>query len=530
MKSIRKDNRRKPPSRDNKRSQHGPKRDEFVANASNIVIDMKHFKADDEDVERLDASRFGPDQTGVAIMELTEADRHVVGHSISVAPLAILIVGKRFGPNDEPFTMPAHTVSGLPIIIHAALRQFGDRNIDFKAAVPVSQVDTAASTVIELHILRKEVGAWKECNVPLHYLGVHISAVRGSSLIATWSMKTWSEDRKPVPFMEAAYWHGFIRVPDEILDQVLVRSGHAGIYVSPQDGSKRHDERFAAIAMPDLNLMEIQKKAAMHDKALGIVKLRDQFAIRCRREHSSCLRASLLPESAFVASEGVGADDTIWVLKNMPLEVGKDGLQSALLQSGWDAVPIRAQGPNRWLVAAKQEPESKHFCINGSYVLVEPIKRQRENHAVTITAKQVKVDTTITATPGAMQVATSTRIQEVKAEISDHMEMKMRAANQRIEQLSCALERLQAEPCRQETEVKGEFTAIKNEQAFARQKIGEVEASVVQSGQTVIQTMQQMMTNLEANMKQWMVKNDSCDAKRQRAEETPRNDSFSIKS
>ena len=71
MKSIRKDNRRKPPSRDNKRSQHGPKRDEFVANASNIVIDMKHFKADDEDVERLDASRFGPDQTGVAIMELT---------------------------------------------------------------------------------------------------------------------------------------------------------------------------------------------------------------------------------------------------------------------------------------------------------------------------------------------------------------------------------------------------------------------------------------------------------------------------
>lgn len=238
----------------------------------------------------------------------------------------------------------------------------------------------------------------------------------------------------------------------------------------------------------------------------------------------------MLPESAFVASEGVGADDTIWVLKNMPLEVGKDGLQSALLQSGWDAVPIRAQGPNRWLVAAKQEPESKHFCINGSYVLVEPIKRQRENHAVTIKAKQVKVDTTITATPGAMQVATSTRIQEVKAEISDHMEMKMQAANQRIEQLSCALERLQAEPCRQETEVKGEFTAIKNEQAFARQKIGEVEASVVQSGQTVIQTMQQMMTNLEANMKQWMVKNDSCDAKRQRAEETPRNDSFSIKS
>ena len=530
MKQMRKDNRRKPPGKDSKKSQKGTKHDGFVASASNIVIDMKHFKADDEDVDRLEASRFGPDQKGVAIMELAEADRYVDGTSISVDPLAILIVGNRFGPNDEPFTMPAHTVEGMPIIIHAALRQYGDRMITFKAAVPVSNVDTAASTVIELHIFRKEVGSWKECSVPLHYLGVHISAVRGSSLIATWSMKTWSEGRKPVPFMDAAYWHGFFRVPDEILDQVLARSGHAGIYVAPKDDNRRHDERFSVIAMPELNLLEVQKKAALYDKALGIVKLRDQFAIRCRREHSSNLRASLLPESAFVASEGVGADDSIWVLKNMPPEVGKEGLQSALLQSGWDAVPVRAQGQNRWLVAAKLEPDSKHFCINGSYVLVEPIKRQRDNHAVTITAKQVKVDTTFNATQGSMQMATSTRIQEVKAEISDHMEMKMQAANQRIEQLSGALERLQAEQSRQEKDTKAEFASIKNEQAFARQKIGEVEASVVQSGQTVINTMQQMMSNLEANMKQWMVKSEVGDSKRHRAEETPRNDTFSTKS
>ena len=146
-----------------------------------------------------------------------------------------------------------------------------------------------ASTVVEMHIFKAEVATWKECSVPLHYLGVHISAVRGSSLISTWAMKTWSLDRKPVPFRDAAYWHGFLRVPDNILDQVLSRSGNAGIYVSPKDANKRHDERFTVVAIPDCSLNEALKKAATHDKTLGIVKLRDQYGIRCRRENAAHL-------------------------------------------------------------------------------------------------------------------------------------------------------------------------------------------------------------------------------------------------
>ena len=283
--------------------------------------------------------------------------------------------------------MPALTIGGEPIIIQAALRQFGNRPVCFRAAIPSAKVEGTATTVVELHILRSEVGAWKECSVPLHYLGVHISAVRGSSLIVTWSMKTWKNSRQPAPFREADYWHGFIRVSDDILNQVLSRSGQAGIYVSPKDDNRRHDERFAVIALPDCNLQEAIKKAGSFDKTLGIVHLRDQFGIRCRREHSACLRAALLPESAFVASEGVKSDDTLWVLKNVPPTVGKEGLQDALTQSGWDALPVRAQGQNRWLVASKEMPSMRHMCINGAYVLVEAIKRHREPGAVTITAK-----------------------------------------------------------------------------------------------------------------------------------------------
>eukprot|EP00435_Cladocopium_sp_Y103_P025320 s325_g6.t1 len=534
MRQARNESRKKPPSKFPKVKQN-PGDHEFVANASNVVIDMKHFWDDQNNIELIESSRFGPDQRGLAVMSLSEANRHTQGVSISVDALAILVVGKKFDSSDCPFVMPAHTIKGEPVVIHAALRQFGDRHVTFKAAIPVTQVDCAASTVVELHIYRSEVGNWKECSVPLHYLGVHISAVRGSSLIATWALKTWKLSRQASPFKEADLWHGYIRVHDDILDQVLGRSGQSGIYVSPKDANRRHDDRFTVIAMPDCGLAEVQKRAAAHEKSLGIVKLRDQLGIRCRQEHASSLRAALLPESAYVASDGIAADSNIWIMKNMPCEVGREGLQEALEQSGWDATPVRAQGQNRWLVAAKADPPTRHFCINGSFVMVEPVKRQRDHSGVIITAKQVKVDTVVSATSTGVQVAASTRIHEVKAEISDQLEQKMQATNARIAQLSNALELLQKSQSAKDEETKSEIAAVRTEQAFARQKFTELEQSVVASNQTVLQTMQQMMgqmqQSLEANMKQLLCKNESGgdDAKRLRSDQPPKNDAFSHK-
>eukprot|EP00435_Cladocopium_sp_Y103_P057028 s96_g19.t1 len=533
MQQARKDNRRKPADKPAKKPRVENKGN-FVASAANVVIDMKHFWDGDDNVEKIECSRFGPDQTGVAVMSFDEAERHMSGASISVDALAILVVGRKFSLHDTPFAMPAHTVQGEPIIIQAALRQFGDRPVVFKAAVPDTKVCSSASTVVELRIVRAEVSAWRECSVPLHYLGVHISAVRGSNLIATWSLKTWKDARQPSSFQEAQYWHGYVRISDEILDQVLARSGFAGIYVDAKDANKRHDERFAVIAVPNSSLQEIQKKASTQEKALGIVKLRDQYGIRCRREHAAVLRATLLPESAFVASDGITEGDTLWVLKHIPQEVGKDGLQNALTQAQWDAHPIRAQGQDRWLVASKTEPYSRHLCINGTYVLIEPVRKQKDQSMI-ITARQVQVDTVVTSATEGMQVASSTRIREVRAEISEQMEQKLQAANNKINELSNALEQFQQSQIQKDNETKSELIAMRNEQAFAKQKIGEVEASVVQSGQTVIQTMQQMMAqmqqSLETSMKSYLAKDQNEECKRPRSDngQNGQKDAFSTK-
>eukprot|EP00438_Fugacium_kawagutii_P011062 Skav221289 [mRNA] locus=scaffold2775:254644:259185:- [translate_table: standard] len=512
MKTAKHNGRSKPPSKHvkgGKDKAYQKPRDDFVATASNIKIDIDHFWDGEDKIALLDAARFGQDQSGLAIMSRFEADKHDDSQTLSMDALAILIVGKNFAATDETFEMPAYTNGGQPIIIQAALRQYGDRPVTFRAAIPMTEVGQTASTTLELTILKSEVMSWKECGVPLHYLGVQISALRGSSLISAWALRTFSADRKPVPMKEAVSWHGYVKVEDAILDQVLARSGWAGIYVTPRTPDRKLDDRYTAIVVPGCTLNDMQKKAGSLEKALGIVRIKDQLAIRCRREHAQAIRATLLPESAFVASNAFDSQDTLWLLKNVPCEIGQNGLAQALEKANWDAKPIRAQGQNRWLIASKVAPPSMHMCINQTHVLIEPAKRAHDQGTVTMVAKQFKVDTVATSSNGVTQIATTSRFQEIKTEMTEQMEARLLDANRRIEQLQHALGQVQQAQVSQvaaNQATQAELAQLKEEQAFARQKIGEVENSIVQSGQTVIQTMQDMMQNmqssLEASMKQ----------------------------
>ena len=503
LNSAKKDARSKPPAKFDKKPNQPKGKIDFVPNATNVKIDIANFVDGMDALELIEPSRFGQDKCGLAIMGPSEANKYPLGQKLSVDALAILVIGQTFSSSDEPFHMPAYTKDGTPIIIRAALRQYGDRPVSFKAMMPEVQVSHAASTVVELHIVRKEVSSWRDCSVPLHYLGVHVSAVRGDNLISTWSMKTWSDERKPVPFKDAAYWHGFFRVADEILDQVLARSGIAGIYTTPKSESKRHDERFSVVTMPNKSLQDMQKLAAMHEKALGIVRVKDQYAVRCRREFAPMLRSHLLPESAFVATDTVAADDEMWVLKHVP-PIGKQGLDDALVQAKWNARTIRAQGLNRWLVAAKSPPASQHMCINGSIVLIEPLKRSADPQALTVVAKQVKVETVVNGSDGSM-TATSSRFQEIRAEMSEQFEQKMALAHQRIESLAAKVDQVQAQQVAATHQVQSDMLHLKEEQQFSKQKISEVEASIVTSGQNIIQTMQAMMQKMQTGIENNMI-------------------------
>lgn len=537
MLAAKKDGRAKPPSKNPKHSHLGNKDAEFVATPSNVHIDMKHFWDGDENVAQIDASRFGPDQVGVAVMNNVEASKYNYPNSISVGALAILVVGKQFRSDDQIFHLPGHTTMGVPVVLKAALRQFGDKPVVYKANVIAVETPKTDSTVLEIQIFRDEITNWKDCSVPLHFLGVHIPALRGSNLLATWSLKTFNRDRKPTPFREADLWHGFVRISDAILDSVLARSGISGIYITPKGIDKRPDERYAIVIIPSSNHDDALKRVKNCEKSLGLARLKDQYAVRCRKENLNTVRNAILPESAYVDMGTFASDDTLWILKNVPSQVGREDLTKALQLTAWKAKAVRSQGMNRWVVASSTDPPASHLCINNTMVVVEPLKRVLDSAPITMVASEFKVDSSID-NDGVMQISTTSRIAEVKAEISDDINMaidrRMAEAQAKIDSLAQQVVALQENSQKEQEANRMEFQMMKDEQAFARQRLTDIESTVAQSSSAVVSQvqamMQQMQSSLESSMKQLVVNHSGEETKRPRVDDVKRHDAFSTSS
>ena len=74
-KAAKKELPRKPPGKQTKKSGPAKGKTEIAHTAANVKIDISHFCGDDGPVELLDASRFGQDQKGLAVMNANEAGK-----------------------------------------------------------------------------------------------------------------------------------------------------------------------------------------------------------------------------------------------------------------------------------------------------------------------------------------------------------------------------------------------------------------------------------------------------------------------
>ena len=488
----------------------------FSPEAHAIRVDPAHFQAEGHQVQMLEVGRFGPDQSGLCIVTPDEARRCMQMGARSADPLALLVIGEGVQSIGNTFSLPAHLSNGSPVIVKACLLQFGDVQIDFQLQLPMAEVTQMESTVIEFGIHKKFVGNWQDTAVPLHYVGVHVPALRGNNLLAVWSVKAWSNS-KVVHHNQADHWHGYFRIADSLLQQVLSRSGSVGIFMNPKTADRKHDPRFTMVNLPNKQLQEVALKADTCQKALGIVKIGDGFAIRCKREDAASVRAQLLPDSAYVETATFTSDQVLFVAKNVP-QVGREELTEALQKTGWDATAVRPQGMNRWILAAKGEPNSSHVVINGAIMMVERLQRPTDSVPITMVAREVRVNTT---NENGI-VSTTFRFAEfraqVEAQISQAVETKLQVANSKIEQLSQALHDVQTKTESAHTSLANDLGHVREEQAFTQKKLAEVETSVAASSHQIIAQMQSMFSKMQANMEQTVQSLVNDPEKRQRTE------------
>eukprot|EP00438_Fugacium_kawagutii_P015037 Skav225170 [mRNA] locus=scaffold1095:119822:124345:+ [translate_table: standard] len=518
---------------------HAPKKHAKTKNMSidlgAIQVDMSHFMADDEPVVQLELNRFGPDQTGLCVVPCQDAARVVNSAVKSCDPLALLIVGEGAGQYGQTFSFPAHQPNGEPVIVQAALKQFGDIPIEFVLKLPAVQVEQLESTVLEFSIQKEYVGSWADTAQPMNYLGVHVPPLRGSNLLAAWSIKAFAGN-KPTQHGHATHWHGYLRVADSLLSQVLQRSGAAGIFLVPKTSDRRRDPRFVAFPVPGKSLAEVITRAESFSESLGVVRMGDAFGIRCRRDDSSNLRSQLSPESAYVEHATAASDEHLFILRNVP-QVSRDELSNALVRMGWNAQALRSQGVSRWLVASKVDPQTTHFIVNHNIVVVEKMQKRNNSGGLHMIASEVKVSTILDPQQGVVSMSTTSRFAEIRAQVEEQIsaavEQKLAQANARIEDLSHSLQQVQAQSQEAQTKLANDVGMVREEQGFTRAKLAEMEGSIATSNQAVLSqmhTMQGMFAKMEESMRQLVQNNNREESfdpeKRARVGDVPKADPF----
>lgn len=493
-----------------------------------IQIDMSHFKADGESVAQLESCRFGPDQTGLCVVPCQDA-HHFANQGVrSCDPLALLIIGDGVQKYGQPFNMPAHLPSGEPVVITAVLRQYGDIPIEFMLQLPTIKVEQMQSTVVEFNIQRTFVGSWTDTSQPLNYIGIHVPALRGSNLLAVWSIKSFAGS-KPAPHNQADHWHGYLRVADTLLSQVLQRSGSSGIFLVPKTDDRRRDPRYVAFQVPAKGLAEVMTRAESIPESLGVIRMGETFGIRCRREDASQLRSQLSPESAYVEHIAAGSDESTFVLRNVP-QVSREELSNALVRMGWQAQALRSQGIGRWLVASKHDPQATHIIVNNNIVVIEKSSKKGADGGIHLVASEVKVSTVVDQQQGVVTTSTTSRFAEIRAQVEEQIAMavdqKLAVANEKIEQLTSSLEQVQAQSLAAQKSLAHDVGMVREEQSFTRNKLAEVESSISVSNQAVLTQMQAMFQSMENNMRQ-LVQGDP--EKRARVGDVAKADPFAVK-
>eukprot|EP00438_Fugacium_kawagutii_P013471 Skav220350 [mRNA] locus=scaffold4342:53933:58204:- [translate_table: standard] len=485
-----------PPPKKTKSSHFSPKADE-------VVIDIAHFTAEGHGIQILENARFGPDQCGLAIMSANDARKFQASGVKSCDPLAILVIDADMHGFQDIFQMPAHTKKGQPIIVRAALLQFGDEHISYEASVMSLQVTPIAATTIEFFIMRKLVNQWPDAAIPLQFLGVQVPSLRGSNLMSAWSIKAWSQDRKQSSFEKADYWHGYFRVGDHLLHSVLARSGANGIIMNPKGSDKKHDTRYGIVTLPGKNLSQVITLAESCENSLGVTLVGEHFAVRCLKQHLDQVRAKLMPESAYVEATQVEPDHQLYIMKHVG-QVGKEGLTKALQDGGWQAQAVKPQGMDKWIIAAKNPPRSYHMVVNGNLTIVEPMGKHQHVAPFTMIAQEVQVQTVVDVQNQTMQISSTTRMAEVKAElqaqINAALDDKLAQANQQIAALSDLVVQTQKQTDTVARSVAAEVSTMKDEQAFTKKKMQEMETNMSNASQAIIGQMQSMFKTMQSSL------------------------------
>jgi len=350
-----------------------------------------------------------PQASGICIQTPSQAEVWVrEGQKISADELGVLVVGPinvHSALVSEEVTFPCLNNDHQMVLINATMIQLGAKAIQHKQGDP-KQVPSETCSLVAVTMYREDwqEDDWRSITTnPVTFVRKQLESEGLSMGIqAVWG-KSLRHNRSPATPIQAMTVQVHMTVEDAMMERLLIRSGFNRLFLTPKTQVGRLNPAYKVIWIPG-DVPKITSLSTKCQACVGLVRGRQGkgYGLRFHQDKYDAAWAVLMPG---VTPPQNTPGDKVYKLQNLPFGCTKLMLQNWVETMKWDACPIRALGPQTWLVRAEADIPEGISMFNSNPILARLLPpRDQQGPEKILLGPRPKPQATAHADPGHLEL------------------------------------------------------------------------------------------------------------------------------
>ena len=179
----------------------------------------------------------------------------------------------------------------------------------------------------------------------------------------------WYKRGKKVERSKAEYFHGFLKVADQMLPALLKLSGRNGFYCASRNSDRSPDSRYRVVFLGGLTLEEARSRLRDIPNHFGLVKSKKGYGVRVADLGYDDAKKTLLP-GAPVSSDSDAAGPRKFTVMGLPTNTDRSKVKKVLRAFGWKVKVQKQIGYQSWLVSSQEAAPSRNFQYDEATVVI----------------------------------------------------------------------------------------------------------------------------------------------------------------
>eukprot|EP00435_Cladocopium_sp_Y103_P006658 s4409_g2.t1 len=316
----------------------------------------------------------GHKSSGVVLMAIEQALPWIrEQQTISTDELAMVVLGShenlQTSLQTELMNVPCQDSQQRPVIMKATVIQLGEKRVGTHVSKqPAIDEQTCKTIAVTYWHDDWQKDEWKYIVDHPFAFTRQVLATHSldSALLSTWG-RSLRKDRQPTTAEHATSVQFHATVSSDKLRELLTISGFNKVWITPKDNQGRLDLSWKII-WTEGSIAHINTLAAKTNGCAGMVKNRKSLGLRFAKADYELAWSVIFPDKEIPKEHNV---QHLFQLQSLPYGCSAAMLEQWSQHIQWDFKPMKAIGPNAWLIGSANMPPEGLLLFNSKPILLK---------------------------------------------------------------------------------------------------------------------------------------------------------------